>query len=53
MEYILYWLFLEFIGCSIARIVIPTLSVGQVYVHPLNAFPEHFNWLGYHRDHAG
>src|SRR5690349_9178588 len=34
MEYLLYWLFFQFIGCSIARVVIPALSFGQVYVHP-------------------
>ena len=53
MEYLLYWLFFEFIGCSIARIVIPALSLSQAYVHPLNASPEHFNWLGYRRDEGG
>ncbi|WP_441237509.1 hypothetical protein [Bradyrhizobium sp. 930_D9_N1_4] len=53
MEYLLYWLFFEFIGRSIARIVMPALSFGQVYVHPLNASPERFNWLGYRRDEDG
>ncbi|QIP08513.1 hypothetical protein [Bradyrhizobium symbiodeficiens] len=53
MEYLLYWFFLEFIGCSIARIVIPALSFGQVHVHSLNASPERFKWLGYRRDAGG
>ncbi|QOG18594.1 hypothetical protein [Bradyrhizobium sp. SEMIA] len=53
MEYLLYWLFFELIGCSIARVVIPALSFGQVYVHPMNASPERFNWLGYRRDEGG
>ncbi|MCK1387355.1 hypothetical protein [Bradyrhizobium sp. 21] len=50
MEFLIYWLFFEFIGRSIARFVIPALSFGRAYVHPLNASPEHFNWLGYRRD---
>lgn len=29
MEYLLYWLFYESMGCSIARNVIPTLSFGR------------------------
>lgn len=53
MEYLIYWLFLEFIGCSIARHATPALSFGRAYVHPLNASPEHFNWLGYRRDQGG
>ncbi|MFZ5717373.1 MAG: hypothetical protein ACOY3N_31475 [Bradyrhizobium sp.] len=53
MEYLLYWLFFEFIGCSIARVVIPALSFGRVYVHSPGVAPEHFNRLGYRRDDAG
>lgn len=53
MEYLIYWLFFEFIGCSIARLAIPALSFGRAYVHPPNASPEHFNWLGYRRDEGG
>lgn len=53
MDYLLYRFFFESVGCSIARIVIPTVSFDQVYVHPLNASPEHFNWLGYRRDDTG
>jgi hypothetical protein len=46
-------LFFEFIGCSIARIVIPTLSFGRAYVHSPNVAQERFNWLGFCRDGAG
>lgn len=53
MEYLLYWLFFEFLGCSIARIVLPALSFGRVYVHSPNASQERFNWLGYRRDGIG
>ena len=53
MEYLLYWLFFEFIGCSIARVLIPALSFGRVYVHSPSVAPERFNWLGYCRDDAG
>ena len=53
MEYLLYWLFFEFIGCSIARVVIPALSFGRVYVHSPNVAQERFNWLGFRRDGAG
>ena len=53
MEYLLYWLFFEFIGCSIARITIPALSFGRAYVHSSKASPERFNWLGFRRDGAG
>lgn len=53
MEYLLYWLFFELIGCSIARVVIPALSFGRVYVHSPSLAPEHFNWLGCRRDDAG
>ena len=53
MEYLLYWLFFEFIGCSIARVVIPALSFGRVYVHSPSVARERFNWLGFRRDGAG
>ena len=53
MEYLLYWLFFELIGCSIARVLIPALSFARVYVHSPSVAPERFNWLGYRRDDAG
>ncbi|WP_377829719.1 hypothetical protein ACFKHW_09465 [Bradyrhizobium lupini] len=53
MEFLIYWLFFEFIGCSISRIAIPALSFGKAYVGPLNAPPAAFNWLGYRRDEDG
>lgn len=53
MEYLLYWLFFEFIGCSIARVVLPALSFGRVCVHSPNSSPERFNWFGYRHDGVG
>lgn len=53
MEYLLYWLFFEFIGCSIARIVLSALSFGRVCVHSPSSSPERFNWFGYRRDGVG
>lgn len=53
MEYLIYWIFFEFIGCSIARVVIPAVSFGRAYVHPFNAPVIGFNWLGWRRDENG
>lgn len=53
MELLLYWLFFEFIGCSIARLAFPLLSFGRVRVHPIGASTGDFNWLGYRWDEAG
>lgn len=53
MEYLVCWIFFEFIGCSIARMVIPALSFGRAYVHSSKASPERFNWLCFRRDGAG
>lgn len=49
----LYEAFIEWIGCTVARLVFPLLSLGRVQVKPLNSPPARFNWLGYRRDESG
>ncbi len=49
----LYEAFVECIGCTVARLVFPLLSLGRVYVKPFNSPPQRFNWLGYRRDESG
>lgn len=53
MEYLIYWLFFEFIVWSIARLAIPAVSSGRAYVHPFNAPADGFNLLGWRRDEDG
>ena len=52
MDFLLYWL-LDFIGCSVARVVLDFFSFGRAFVDPANTPTGHFNWLGYRRDEAG
>lgn len=46
----LYEGFVECIGCKVARLVLPLLSLGRIQVKRLNSAPQYFNWLGYRRD---
>lgn len=50
---LLYQIFIEAIGCTVARLALPLLSFGRVYVEPLASSPRQFNWLGYRRDERG
>lgn len=50
------WFFdflIDLIGCTTARLVLPHLSFGWVYVEPLCSPPKRFNALGYRRDEGG
>lgn len=46
----LYEAFIERIGCTVARIVFPLLSLGRIQVKPRNSSPQRFNWFGYRLD---
>ncbi|WJR76497.1 hypothetical protein [Bradyrhizobium sp. NP1] len=37
-------------GYAVARLLLPLLSFGKVYVAPLNSGADGINWLGYRRD---
>lgn len=43
----------ELIGYGVARIVMPFLSLGRVYVEVFSATPEPLRWPGYLRDATG
>src|SRR4051794_7593105 len=53
MEYLIYWLFFELIGCRIAQLAIPVLSFGCAYVQPITTPAAGFNWLGWRQDDGG
>ncbi|QOZ65914.1 hypothetical protein [Bradyrhizobium arachidis] len=43
----------ELIGYGVARIVLPFLSLGRVYVEAFSATPEPLRWPDYRRDATG
>lgn len=49
----LYYIFIQLIGCTVARVVLPILSFGRMHVEPLTSASRPFNWLGYRRDQSG
>lgn len=49
----LYYIFIELTGCTVARVALPVLSFGRVYVEPLTSSSRQFNWLGCRRDEIG
>ncbi|MCS3726498.1 hypothetical protein [Bradyrhizobium betae] len=49
----LYYIFIEFIGRTVARAVLPVVSFGKIYVEPLTSSSRPFNWMGYRRDDVG
>jgi len=49
----LYYIFIELIGCTVARVILPVLSFGRMYVEPLTSASRPFNWLGARRDERG
>ena len=49
----IYWIFIDLVGCTVARFVLPAISFGRVYVEPLTSASRQFNWLGYRRDEDG
>lgn len=46
-------MFVELIGYGVARIALPFLSSGRVYVEAFSATPEPLRWPGYRRDPTG
>jgi hypothetical protein len=40
-------------GYTVARLILPLLSFGKIYVEPLTAPPKRFNALGYRCDDSG
>jgi hypothetical protein len=44
---------IDIVGYTIARIVLPLLSLGRLSVQPLDAPREAFNAFGYRRDSRG
>jgi hypothetical protein len=52
----MHWLFdflAEMVGCPIARLVLPLVSLGKIHVEPLCSPPQKFNMFGYRRDERG
>jgi hypothetical protein len=41
------------VGYSVARVSLPFLSLGRIYVEPFLSPHPGFNWLGYRRDENG
>ncbi|QOG18595.1 hypothetical protein [Bradyrhizobium sp. SEMIA] len=46
-------MFVELIGYGVARIALPFLSLGRVYVEVFSTTPERLRWPGYRRDATG
>jgi hypothetical protein len=52
----MHWFFdalIAMVGCPIARLVLPLVSFGRIYVEPLCSSPQKFNMFGYRRDERG
>lgn len=41
------------VGYTVARLILPLLSFGKIYVEPLTTPPRRFNVLGYRCDDSG
>jgi hypothetical protein len=52
VQYLLQIL-VDVVGYTMARLALPLLSFGKVYVHPLAGPPGKFNVLGCRRDQTG
>lgn len=52
MQIVLHVL-VEMVGYTVARLALPLLSFGRVYVAPLASPAEKFNLIGYRRDERG
>jgi hypothetical protein len=50
---LLIWSLFDLVGYSVARLVLPVLSFGQVHVAPFDPGQKKFNWFGYKRDETG
>lgn len=50
---VLFDFFFNVIGCTVARLVLPVVSFGGVYVESLITPPARFNAFGYRRDARG
>jgi len=52
----MHWLLdvlIDVVGCPIARLVLPLVSFGRIYVEPLTSPRQKFNMFGYRRDQRG
>ena len=53
IAYFIFDVLIGFIGYSVARLVLPCLSLGKVYAEPLSAIDNEYNILGYRHDGHG
>lgn len=54
--WILEWIYdvlFFFVGYTVARLLLPLLSFGKIYVEALTTPPKRFNVLGYRYDDSG
>jgi hypothetical protein len=54
--WIFYWIFealIFFVGYTVARLILPFISFGKIYVAPPTTPPNRFNVLGYRYDDSG
>jgi hypothetical protein len=48
-----FGMLIDLVGYTIARLTLPLLSLGWVYVEPFSAWPKRLSWPGYRRDETG
>lgn len=48
-----FWVLIEVVGYTTARLMLPLLSFGRLYVEPPESSEKGFNAFGYRRDESG